>query len=233
MAKVDIFGTYHIDRPQKVEEELRDFSSEANIFFTEEPREEAAQSDWITLQLRNPTVWVAARFLNVFWGILGFILSQEYDSIDSIATRKIARERDIEMVPVDATIVQRESEVSLIITIFSWFWVFLTALVLVFAVLLWPKSLIVYGIPLSPIFFGSFAMAMSFIPVVPLAYLTLDERNDVIAGNIEKIFDERADLTRGCLVVGHKHIDGVVEALENSSVEVDNTHKPKFFRRHR
>lgn len=231
MARVDIFGTYHIDRPKKVEEELREFSSEVEIFFTEEPQEEADQSDWKTLRIHNPTVWIAGLLLNFFWRTGGFLLTRRFNPVDAVVSKKIARERGLEVLPVDETIVKRASEVSLLLTVFSWIWVALTMVVVAFAIVLWPKTLLVYDLPLSSVFFVSSAVMMGFIPVVPLAYLTLEERNDVIADNIENILQERGEPSRGCLIVGHKHLDGVVEALEERAVDVGKTHKPKFFRK--
>jgi pheromone shutdown protein TraB len=62
-------------------------------------------------------------------------------------------------------------------------------------------------------------------------YQTLGDRNAVIAENIAEILDEREGSSRGCLVVGHKHMDGVIEELEKNDVVVGKTHKSKFLRR--
>ncbi|WP_049907420.1 hypothetical protein [Haloferax elongans] len=231
MVKVDIFGTYHLDRPQKVEEELRAFSSEADVFFTEAPREEPDKSDWNSLRLRNPTVWIAGKFLNSFWQAGGFLLTRQLDSVDTAVTKKIARERKLQMKPVDETIVRSASDVNPLLSAFSWAWVALTLSVLSFGIALWPNILLVYGIPLSSFFFVSLAVVMGFLPIIPLAYLTLEERNGVIADNIEELLKGEGKPERGCLIVGHKHIDGVVEDLEETAVDVGETHRPKFLRR--
>ncbi|MFK5604893.1 hypothetical protein [Haloferax volcanii] len=231
MVKVDIFGTYHLDCPKKVEEELRAFSSEADVFFTEAPREEPDKSDWNSLRLRNPTVWVAGKFLNSFWQAGGYLLTRQRDSVDTAVTKKIARERGLQMTPVDETIVRSASDVNPLLTVFSWMWVALTLSVLAFGITLWPKALLVYGVPLPSGFFVSLSVAMGFIPIIPLAYLTLGERNGVIADNIEEFLKGKGKPERGCLIVGHKHIDGVVEDLEESAVDVGETHRPKFLRR--
>lgn len=231
MTKVDIFGTYHLDRPAKVEEELRMFASEADVFFTEEPRVETSKSAWNRLRLYNPAAWIAGRLLNSLWQAVGFLFTRQFGPVDAVVAQRVAHERDIRMVPVDANLAHRASEVNRRLTGFSWLWALLTIFVVFVGVVGWPQLPTMYGISPSPTFLISSGVLMGFLPIVPIAYLTLDERNETIVENIETFLEEQENATRGCLVVGHKHIDGVVEALDESAVEVGRRHKPEFFRK--
>lgn len=231
MSDVDIFGTYHLDRPSKVKKELGDHSTEADVFFTEVPREGIEQFGWIDLALRNPAVLVAGKLLNVFWVTGGFLLTRRFDTVDSVVTEKIASERDMEMLPVDQSVIPDAIDVNPLTTILSWVWLLLASVVLIYAIDLWPNALLVYDFQLSSFFFISLAVLIAFVPILPLVYQTLGDRNAVIAENIAEILDEREGSSRGCLVVGHKHMDGVIEELEKNDVVVGKTHKSKFLRR--
>jgi len=65
---------------------------------------------------------------------------------------------------------------------------------------------------------------------VPFAYWTLPERDEEMANNIEDILKTRDEFDRGCLVAGRGHMEGVIEQLEESDVEVNRVHKSKFLR---
>lgn len=218
MVQVDVFGTYHIDRPGKMKKELRDISTDAEVFFAELPREETKTSHEIQLLFRNPTLRITGWILNGFWGVFGFLLTGQFDSVDAFVTREVAHERSMEVEPVDLNLVRRASNIALPLTVASWIWFLLIVCVFVFGVFLWSDFYIIS------------AVAMGFLPLLPFAYSTLSERDSEMAKNIEDILTSRDDVSRGCLVVGHKHMDGVIEELEKNNVEIGEKHKPKFFR---
>jgi hypothetical protein len=230
MPQIDIFGTFHIDRPEKVKRELSEFSNEVDVFFSEEARVDTELSEH-ELLLRNPTFWFVGILVDLFWGIPGFLLTRQFDPVDAVITDEVAKEQNICIKPVDAHLAGRLTNIPLVLTVASWLWFLMTVSVFIFGLSLWSKSVLLFGIPLSTRFFATLAIAIGFLPVVPFAYYSLSDRDSKMAENIESILNDSDDLNRGCLIVGHKHINGVVEELEDSSIRVGKVYKPKFFRR--
>ncbi|WP_436906526.1 hypothetical protein [Halosimplex marinum] len=219
MAEVDAFGTLHVDRLSKVTDELNEFADDADVLFVEGPREEPDDSDELGMLLRNPALYFTGIILDWFWGILGFLLTRQFKPVDGVATETVALRKDLDIKPVDLNLPRRASEVSLIITALSWLWFVIAAVIFVLGVLASSIGVLI------------FAIAVGFLPVVPFAYWTLSERDEVMAENIEEILSSNDELNSGCLVAGRGHIDGVVEELEESDVEVSQVHKSKWLRR--
>jgi pheromone shutdown protein TraB len=88
-----------------------------------------------------------------------------------------------------------------------------------------------FGVLASTIEILVLAIAVGFLSVVPFAYWTLSERDEVMAENIEEILATNDGFNRGCLVAGRRDMDGVVEQLEESDVEVSQVHKSNWLRR--
>lgn len=230
MTQVDIFGTYHIDRPRKVKEELREFSTDAEIFLTEQAKEPASVSEWIELLAWNPAMFISGWCLNFFWGVLGFLLTRRFDSVDGVATKKIAKERGIPIEPVDMDVVREMSDVGALFTACSWIWGLFVVTVLSFGIGVHPAVFIVYGYPASGPFFVLSAYLLGLLPVVAWAKTSLQARDEVMAKNIEQVLDSRDDIERACLVVGHEHADGIANELRDRDFEVDEPFQTEFFR---
>lgn len=219
MAEVDAFGTLHVDRLSKVTDELDEFVDDADVLFVEGPREEPDTSDKLGMVLRNPALYLTGIILDWFWGILGFLLTRRFQPVDAVATETVAQRKELDIEPVDLNLPRRASEVGPVVTVFSWLWFAIAAVVFVLGVLASSIGALI------------FAVAVGFLPAVPFAYWTLSERDEVMAENIEEILSTNDNLDRGCLVAGGGHMDGVVEKLEESDVEVSQVHKSKWLRR--
>lgn len=228
MAGVDVFGTVHIDRPNKVREELSEFSESAEIFFIESPRE-VDSSDLGNLLRRNPALWITSWILHVVWGLPGFLLTRNFESIDSSVTREVAESRNLDIEPVDLNLMRRASDVNRYVTGLSWFWVCLIPIVVTYGFMTSPIFL--GPVSFGPVFFAGLAVLMGFLPIAPFAHFTLEERDEETVENIENLLSERDDVQKGCLIVGHKHMDGIVEELEESTVTVGEKHRSKFLRK--
>lgn len=219
MSKVDLFGTFHIDRPSKVKNELREFTHDTDVVFIEQPREEPTATDMIALLGRNPALWITSWLLEAVWGLLGFLVSRRFNSVDGGVTRAVAREQHLHREPVDMNLVQRASAVSLPVTIVSWGWALLCV------------GVFISGLMQSLLVFVSGAVVIGILPGVPFACWTLAERDRVMASNIQHVLSTRNDVQRGCLVVGQGHIDGISAELDESPVNIGDVHASKLFRR--
>jgi len=131
MTKLDIFGTLHIDRLSKVTEELDEFTSDADVLFVEGPREEPVRSDELGMLFRNPSLYLTGVILDCFWGILGLLLTRRFKPVDGVATEQVAQNRELDIEPVDLNLPRRASEVSLAVTLFSWFWFVIASVIFV------------------------------------------------------------------------------------------------------
>lgn len=219
MGDVDLFGTYHIDRPKKVNEELSAFCDGADVFFVEAPREEATVDDERALLIRNPVFWITAWLVDLAWGLPGLALTGRLGPVDGYVTDIVAREQDINIEPVDMSLVRRAGEVGLWASVTSWILLLLAIFLFGLGVAFPSSDLIIW------------AVVVALAPVVPFAYRTLPERDETMAENIVEILAKDDSVQRGCLVVGHKHMSGVKDELEERGVEVGKIHDPKFFRR--
>jgi hypothetical protein len=219
MAEFEAFGTAHVDRPSKVAEELSEFADDADVLFIESPRSDADDSHEYNMLIRNPALYLTAIILEAVWGIIGFILTRQFDPVDRVVTKKVAREMGVDIEPVDLDIPRKMSEVHPIITVLSWLWIVLVALVAVLGILEWSTTIIAY------------AVVLGFVPILPFAELTLSERDEVMAENIEQILSTNDDVSKGCLIAGRDHLDGVEEELEASDIQVSQTFKSKWLRR--
>lgn len=218
MSELDIFGTFHIDRPSKVKRELEDFCEDADVLFIESPRNRPNESDEREMLIRNPIFWITGWILEIAWGLLGFVLTGRYGPVDGYATDKVSNEKKIKTEPVDMNLVRRVSEVSIYVTVFSWIWLILTLGLFVIGVWLLAPNIIIWSV-----LFG-------LLPIVPLAFGTASERDKLMAENIHQVFSKQENVKQGCLIVGQCHIEGVIEELEDSNVEIGETHKSKFLR---
>lgn len=218
MAEFEAFGTTHVDRPSKVAEELSEFTDD-DVLFIESPRSDADDSHEYNMLIRNPALYLTAIILEAVWGIIGFILTRQFDPVDRVVTKKVAREMGVDIEPVDLDIPRKMSEVHPIITVLSWLWIVLVALVAVLGILEWSTTIIAY------------AVVLGFVPILPFAELTLSERDEVMAENIEQILSTNDDVSKGCLIAGRDHLDGVEEELEASDIQVSQTFKSKWLRR--
>jgi len=71
------------------------------------------------MRIRNPAFYLTGVILQLAWGTIGLILTRQFDSFDAIATEKVAREKDLDVEPVDMNIPRKVSEVSPAVTVFS------------------------------------------------------------------------------------------------------------------
>ncbi|WP_142860784.1 hypothetical protein [Salinigranum halophilum] len=230
MEQVDLFGTYHIDRPSKVRRELEEFSGGAQVFFTEQAREAADASDWTELLSRNPAMFIAGWGLNLLWGLPGLLLTRRFDTVDSHSTKQVAQKRGLSIEPVDMKIAPQLADVSLLITLASWVWTMFIIAIFASGAAIWPRTPLVYGLPVTGSTILGMGVFFSILPVVLFARMSLSKRDDIMAQNIQEILNSNDRVKRGCLVVGHKHMDGVKHQLESSGIEVGATHKSKFLR---
>lgn len=213
------FGTLHVDRLSKVVDELDEFSQEADVLFVEQPRDDPDSSDKFAMLVHNPTLYLTGIILEWFWGILGFVLTGRFKPVDEVATEVVSEKNEIKIEPVDLNLPRRASEVSVTITVLSWIW-------FCFVIFIFITGLIVSSIT---VLIG--AVAAGFLPIVPFARLTLAERDEIMAKNIEEVLARNTNLNMGCLVAGRGHMDGVFEQLEQSGVETSQTHESKWIRR--
>lgn len=219
MSQVDVFGTYHIDRPSKVKDELSEFAQKTDVFFVEAPYDPVSREDKIAIFYRNPLTLLAGLLLDILWGSLGFLLTRSFGPVDASVTNRVAEKYGIDIAPVDVNLVQRSSEVSLLISVASWIFFVFSLLLITFGILFTSFGIIAWG------------LVVGLFPILPLAYLTLGERDGMMAKNIEKTLKTSDGIERGCLIVGHKHMNGVVGDLKERGVEVGKQHKSKVFRR--
>ncbi len=165
--------------------------------------------------LRNPALYLTGIILDWFWGILGFLLTHQFKPVDGVATETVVQKKELDIQPVDLSLPRRASEVGLAVTVFSWLWFAIVAAIFVLGLLAFSIGIL------------TFAIAVGLLPVVPFAYWTLSERDEVMAKNIEEISSTNDNLNKGCLIAGRGHMDGVVEQLEDSNVEISQVHKSK------
>lgn len=226
MPKINLFGTTHIDRPQKLKNELFEFCEDTDYLMSEHPREDPDFSDTLRVLIRNPSILIMGWILDVIWGVPGFLLTKRFGPLDTTVTNSVAHERGLDVEPVDMNLRKRASEVNILITLLSWIWAGVTMVAFLLGFLL--------------VFTGQFFVALvmivagvaaGFAPVVPFALGTLSERDIVMAKNIKEVSTERGSSQIGCLVVGRGHLDGIKEHLEDHSVKVGEFHKSKFLRR--
>lgn len=219
VSRVDIFGTYHLDRPTKVESELSEFAQEVDVFFVEAPHEPTTNRDELLILLRNPVMSIAGLLLDLLWGTLGFLLTRRFGPVDGTVTDRVATEQGIEIAPVDMNLIQRASDVSLLISVVSWVMFIMSLIIIASGILFTSLGVLSWGI------------VIGLLPLLPFVFSTLDERDDIMAQNIEDTLSSCGNVEQGCLVVGHKHMNGIVEALEDKDVQVGEQHKSKLFRR--
>jgi hypothetical protein len=219
MAEFEAFGTTHVDRPSKVAEELSEFADDADVLFIESPRSDADDSHEYNMLIRNPALYLTAIILEAVWGIIGFILTRQFDPVDRVVTKKVAREMGVDVEPVDLDIPREMSEVHPIITVLSWLWIVLIGFVFVL------------GVFASSIVVLAFALGLGFLPILPFSQLTLSDRDEVMAENIQQILSTNDDVSKGCLIAGQDHLNGVEEELEASDIQVSQTFKSKWLRR--
>ncbi len=219
MAEFEAFGTTHVDRPSKVAEELSEFADDADVLFIESPRSDADDSHEYNMLIRNPALYLTGIIVRWFWGIIGLFLTRQFDPVDRVVTKKVAREKDVEIEPVDLNIPRRMSEVHLVVTVLSWLWALVVGFIFVLGVFASSIAVLVY------------AVVLGFVPIVPFSRLTLSERDEVMAENIQQIISTNDDVSKGCLIAGRDHLDSVEEELEASDIEVSCTFKSKWLRR--
>lgn len=215
MAECETFGTFHVDRPSKVKNELSETADDADILFIESPRGDDYKSE---LRIRNPAFYLTGVILKLLWGTLGLFLTGQFDSTDGVATKKVARDKDLDIEAVDMNIPRRMSEVHPAVTVFSWLWAMMVIILFTLGVWEFSATFLLSG------------FLLGFIPSFLFSHLKLSERDEVMAGNIETILSADDGINKGCLVAGGGHIDGVEEQLEETSVEVSGTFKSKWLR---
>lgn len=218
MTDVSVFGTFHWDRPGKVEAELSEFSKDVDVFFVESPKEESDNSDEQRLLLRNPIISITGLILDFVWGLFGFIITQSWRPVDAYVTDKVADKQDIDISQVDMNLIRRASNVNILITAISWF------------LLLVMVALLAVGMLTLTLFPIGLAVVVGFVPLVPFAYWTLPERDEIMAKNIQEFIETHEGVDNVCLVVGQKHMKGVIDQLKDENIDVNKAHKSKFLR---
>ena len=219
MAELLGFGTYHVDRPKKVQDELSELAEGTDVIFVESPRVKEDDDDKLDLLIQNPMMLIAGTFLGFFWGLFGWILTRTWRPVDAHAVDVVSEQHDVTVEPVDMNIVDYACDVRLQKTVFSW-------LLFVSSV-----SLLVYGTLSSSISVVLLGVIFGFAPASVFAKRTLAERDRRMSENIREIAISHENIETGCLVSGNEHIDGISEELAETDVTVSKIHKSKFLRR--
>jgi hypothetical protein len=221
MSNLVVFGSLHVDRPGKVKSELSTFCREADVIFVEAPRDPVTKQDKRAVLLRNPVMWMTGWILDVVWAIAGFLLSKgkAREPVDGYVTDVVAEEHGIDIEPVDLNLMRRASDVNRWLTAVSWIWA-------AFAIVIFASGLVTLSVSLV-----IWAVVIAFSPVAPFAYLTLTERDALIAANIQDILSTRNDIEKACLIVGRRHMSGILDELSETELTVEETHTSKFLRR--
>lgn len=170
--------------------------------------------------LRNPVIWLTGWIVEFAWGLLGLLLTRSWGAVDGYVTEAVSQDRHIDIERVDMNLVRRASDVPFWLTVLSW-------LLLLIAI-----GLFGFGLLVS-IQFAIIGVVVGFAPVVPFAFGTLSERDELIAENIRNVFSSRDDVQHGCLVVGRRHMPGVIDELKDTEVDVVDIHKSKSLRRNK
>jgi hypothetical protein len=219
MAELLGFGTYHVDRPKKVQDELGEIAEEADVILVENPRIQEGDDDKLDLLIQNPMMLIAGAFLSFFWGLFGWVLTRTWRPVDAHAVDMVSEEQEITVEPVDMNIVDYACDVGLQKTVFSW------------VVFILSVSLLGYGvisISVSSVLLG---VILGFAPASIFARRTLVERDRRMSENIREIIISHENIETGCLVSGNGHLDGISEELAETEITVSKIHKSKFLRR--
>lgn len=230
MPQIGIFGTYHIDKPSKVKEELSEFVDDIDVIFIESPEDEVEIQGQVEYLLRNPSLWLGSWLISLLWSTFGFILTRQRDSVDGYVARQVAKEKEVDIVPVDMNIVADLSDVRILVTVLSWIW-FIFAVSSLVSTVSSLTSLVQFQL------FGAdviesvlIFLLIGLLPVVTWAYTTDSERNKIMSENITKHLCENDSLENGCLVVGNDHLE-IQDNLKDTPVKVNKTHKSKWLRK--
>lgn len=230
MPQIGIFGTYHVDKPSKVKEELSEFADDIDVIFIESPEDEVEIQGQVEYLLRNPSLWLGSWLISLLWSTIGFILTRQRDSVDGYVARQVAKEKEVDIVPVDMNIVADLSDVRILVTVLSWIW-FIFAISSLVSTVSGLTSLVQFQL------FGAdviesvlIFLLIGLLPVVTWAYTTDSERNKIMSENITKHLCENDSLENGCLVVGNDHLE-IQDNLKDTPVEVNKTHKSKWLRK--
>lgn len=220
MAELLAFGTFHVDRPKKVEDELGEIAEGVDVLFVEIPRtKQDDDNNKLDLLIRNPMMLIAGVFLSLFWSLFGIVLTGTWRSVDAHAVDIVSTKHDIDVEPVDMNIVNHACDVSLLRTIFSWL-VFVSSI-----------SLLVYGAASASISLILLGIIFGFAPASIFARRTLSERDRRMCENVSEILASDDNIDVGCLICGNGHIDGITDQLVESEITVSKVHKSKFLRR--
>lgn len=230
MPQIGIFGTYHVDKPSKVKEELSEFADDIDVIFIESPEDEVEIQGQVEYLLRNPSLWLGSWLISLLWSTFGFILTRQRDSVDGYVARQVAKEKEVDIVPVDMNIVADLSDVRILVTVLSWIW-FIFAVSSLVSTVSGLTSLVQFQL------FGAdviesvlIFLLIGLLPVVTWAYTTDSERNKIMSENITKHLCENDSLENGCLVVGNDHLE-IQDNLKDTPVKVNKTHKSKWLRK--
>lgn len=230
MPQIGIFGTYHVDKPSKVKEELSEFADDIDVIFIESPEDEVETQGQVEYLLRNPSLWLGSWLISLLWSTIGFILTRQRDSVDGYVARQVAKEKEVDIVPVDMNIVADLSDVRILVTVLSWIW-FIFAVSSLVSTVSGLTSLVQFQL------FGAdviesvlIFLLIGLLPVVTWAYTTDSERNKIMSENITKHLCENDSLENGCLVVGNDHLE-IQDNLKDTPVKVNKTHKSKWLRK--
>lgn len=230
MPQIGIFGTYHVDKPSKVKEELSEFADDIDVIFIESPEDEVEIQGQVEYLLRNPSLWLGSWLISLLWSTIGFILTRQRDSVDGYVARQVAKEKEVDIVPVDMNIVADLSDVRILVTVLSWIW-FIFAVSSLVSTVSGLTSLVQFQL------FGAdviesvlIFLLIGLLPVVTWAYTTDSERNKIMSENITKHLCENDSLENGCLVVGNDHLE-IQDNLKDTPVKVNKTHKSKWLRK--
>ena len=219
MTELIGFGTYHADRPKKVQNELNELAEGTDVIFVESPRIKKDDDDKLNLLIQNPMMLIAGAFLGFFWGLFGWILTRTWRPVDAHAVDVVSEQHDVTVEPVDMNIVDYACDVRLQKTVFSW-------LLFVSSV-----SLLVYGALSASISAVLLGVIFGFAPASVFAERTLAERDRRMSENIREIAISDENIESGCLVSGNGHIDGISDELAETEITVSKVHKSKILRR--
>ena len=213
--KFKLFGTMHVANEEKITNDVREFASDVDAVFYEDPNESSTLRDAIFAILRNPCV----AFGSIIYGFLlaGFqyFQTQPDKGLERSVAENMQSEFGIEIHPVDINFLQRVRGAHIITTIFSWC-AFLVSLWL----LLGTVQLL---LQLSYAAFWGFVFVVAIwgFSLAIFLWVVNNERNTTMYAQITSISDsEQYDSV--CLLAGDGHISPIGKLAQEDGHAVES-----------
>ncbi|SFL10876.1 Uncharacterized membrane protein YckC, RDD family [Halogranum rubrum] len=256
MTKLALFGAVHIDRRGKVISELSRFSEGADALFVEYPVD-GISFPTVGRALARAPVSALGMLLVTLLHMPGYALfNRDIVPAEVVAARKLHRERDIPLYPVDDHVISILGESSVLRTAAEWV-VFLVILALDPVTTGATAGVVVGGwtalslarrvhrlfwvVAVFPVLVGSWwflssqellGWTLGYVALGAIFYTifrTISHRNDVM---VERIAErcEAEGYDRACLTTGRAHLAGLATAAEDRGVDVVASYVPSWLR---